>query len=84
MNSRERVQRAIHFERPDRVPISHGVLPAALEKYGAELEAILTEFSDDFGWDYTVKPTPEEYPRSIRWGIRKMLSAHSGAAWNPG
>ena len=68
MNSRERVQRAIHFERPDRVPISHGVLPAALEKYGAELEAILTEFSDDFGWDYTVKPTPEEYPSIYQVG----------------
>ena len=34
MNSRERVQRAIAFARPDRPPISHAVLPAAQLKYG--------------------------------------------------
>lgn len=71
MNSRERVQRAIHFQQPDRIPVSHGVLPAALEKYGVELEAILSEFSDDFGWEYTIKPKPEQYPAMYRVGYSK-------------
>ena len=43
LNSRERVQRAIQFERPDRVPISHAVLPAASIKYGEALDEILTD-----------------------------------------
>jgi hypothetical protein len=37
MNSRERVQRAVRFKNPDRVPISHAVLPAAQLKYGPAL-----------------------------------------------
>jgi uroporphyrinogen decarboxylase len=52
LDSRERVRRAIRFDRPDRVPISHAVLPAAQLKYGAALAEILAEYREDFGWDY--------------------------------
>jgi uroporphyrinogen decarboxylase len=52
MNSRERVKKAIRFKKPDRVPISHAVLPAALLKYGEQLSEILAEYREDFGWDY--------------------------------
>ena len=52
MKSRERVKNAINFQKPDRVPISHAVLPAALLKYGPELSEILSEYREDFGWDY--------------------------------
>ncbi|MBM3294437.1 MAG: hypothetical protein FJY82_07915, partial [Candidatus Aminicenantes bacterium] len=52
MTSRGRVRRAIRFERPDRVPISHAVLPAAQLKYGPALAEILAEYREDFGWDY--------------------------------
>ena len=52
MDSRERVHRAIRFDRPDRAPISHAVLPAAQLKYGAALSEILAEYREDFGWDY--------------------------------
>jgi hypothetical protein len=31
MNSRERVRRAIGFQKPDRTPVSHAVLPASKE-----------------------------------------------------
>jgi uroporphyrinogen decarboxylase len=68
MNSRERVKRAIAFERPDRVPISHAVLPAAQLKYGAALAEILAEFREDFGWDYMADLPPEEYPAVYRQG----------------
>ena len=37
MNSQELVCRAIRFERPDHVPVSHAVLPAAQLKYGQAL-----------------------------------------------
>ena len=52
MNSRERVNRTISFNNPDRVPISHAVLPAAQLKYGEALDEILAEYREDFGWDY--------------------------------
>jgi hypothetical protein len=51
MNSRERVRRAIQFQQPERLPVSHAVLPAAQIKYGAALNELLAEFREDFGWD---------------------------------
>ena len=51
MNSRERVRRAVAFQKPDRAPISHAVLPAAQLKYGQAFNEILAEFREDFGWD---------------------------------
>ena len=68
MDSRERVQRAIGFQKPDCVPISHAVLPAASIKYGEALGAILREFHEDFGWD-TMEDLPrEKYPPLYRQG----------------
>jgi hypothetical protein len=49
MTSRERVQRAIHFGSPDRVPFFHGVLPAAREVLGKALERIFADYPSDFG-----------------------------------
>jgi len=46
MQSRERVKRAIKFQKPDRVPISHAVLPAAQLKYGQAMNELL-EVSPD-------------------------------------
>jgi len=68
LNSRQRVKAAIHFQRPDRAPISHAVLPAALLKYGESLAAILTEFREDFGWDYLPDLPVQEYPAVYRGG----------------
>lgn len=68
MNSRERVIRAIRFQKPDQVPISHAVLPAAQLKYGVELDEILEEYRDDFGWDYMPDLPPENYPPLYRKG----------------
>jgi uroporphyrinogen decarboxylase len=62
MNSRERVKRAIQFQNPDRVPISHAVLPAAGLKYGQALAEILIEFREDFGWDFMTDLPVEKYP----------------------
>jgi len=49
MDSRERVIRAIEFERPDRIPISYdGIYEAAFEKYGPSLNRILERYPSDF------------------------------------
>ncbi len=68
MDSRERVKRAIHFQDPDRIPISHAVLPAAQLKWGAQLADILAEFREDFGWDYMEDLQPEDYPAQYKAG----------------
>ncbi|MCJ7520476.1 MAG: hypothetical protein MUO42_12510 [Anaerolineaceae bacterium] len=68
MNSRERVNRAINFKYPDRVPISHAVLPATQLKYGEPLAEILTEFRDDFGWDYMTDLPVNEFPALYKEG----------------
>ena len=71
MNSRERVGRAIHLQNPDRVPISHAVLPAAQLKYGQALAEILTEFREDFGWDYLSDLPLERFPAQYKKGLNR-------------
>jgi uroporphyrinogen decarboxylase len=75
LNSRERVIRAITFGGPDRVPLLHGVLPAALMKHGQALVDLLYEYKDDFGGQYSV-PKPEDItgPYAVgestdEWGV---------------
>lgn len=68
MNSREQVTKAIEFKYPDRVPISHAVLPAAQLKYGMQLAEILSEFRDDFGWDYLDDLPLEDFPALYKKG----------------
>ena len=68
MNSRQRVKCAINFNHPDRVPISHAVLPAAQIKYGKALDEILTEFREDFGWDYMQDLPLEDFPAVYKKG----------------
>jgi len=69
MNSRERIKRAIRFERPDRIPIAHAVLPAAQLKYGKALNELLTEFREDLGWDYLPDQPPERWSPQYRRGL---------------
>jgi hypothetical protein len=71
MMSRERVLRAIEFRRPDRLPISHAVLPAAQIKYGRALDEILAEFREDFGWDYLPDQPAAEFPPQYRQGLNR-------------
>ena len=68
LNSRQRVKSAINFCNPDRVPISHAVLPAAQIKYGKALDEILTEFREDFGWDYMQDLPAEDFPAVYKHG----------------
>lgn len=68
MNSRERVRRAVRFEDPDRIPVSHAVLPAAQLKHGPALTDILAEFRDDFGWDHMADLPVEKYPPQYKKG----------------
>jgi uroporphyrinogen decarboxylase len=71
MNSRERVRRAIRFGTPDRVPVSHAVLPAAELKYGRALAEILAEHREDFGWDYMDALPLEKYSPQYKPGRNK-------------
>jgi len=71
MNSRERVHRAISFQKPDRAPVSHAVLPAAQLKHGSALDEILAEFREDFGWDGIEDLSVEEYPPLYKQGIQE-------------
>jgi hypothetical protein len=71
MNSRERVRRAVHFQNPDRVPVSHAVLPAAQIKYGRALTEILAEYREDFGWDYMADLPGELFPPQYKKGLNR-------------
>ena len=68
LKSRERVVRAIQFGYPDRVPISHAILPAAQIKYGRALEDILETVHEDFGWSFLPDMRPEDFPPLYRGG----------------
>jgi len=77
VNSRERVIRAIEFKGPDRVPLFHGVLPAALLVHGRALANLLNEFKDDFGVKWKV-PKIEELDGTYRNGA---FTDPWGVAW---
>jgi len=47
MTSRERVIKAITFDKPDRVPVSCWLSPLLYEKYGAKLAEIQSRYPDD-------------------------------------
>jgi uroporphyrinogen decarboxylase len=49
MDSRERVRRALTFENPDRIPVSHSYLPAAMDRYGHQLEELFQTYPEDVG-----------------------------------
>jgi len=75
MESRERVVRAIKFQKPDRPPISHAILPSAQYKYGEKLSEIINSFHEDFGWhllpDLPIENLPPLYKlgrHSDDWG----------------
>jgi len=59
MKSRERVVKAIHFDRPDRPPISHAILPSAQYHYGDALKKITDSVHEDFGW-YLLPDLPRD------------------------
>jgi len=71
MDSRDRVRRAVRFDRPDRVPISHAVLPAAQLRYGTALNEILAEYREDFGWDYLDDLPPSQFSALYRQGLNR-------------
>jgi uroporphyrinogen decarboxylase len=67
MNSRERVTRAIHFDKPDRPPIQHAILPCAQYKHGDALKKITDAVPEDFGWqllpDLPIERLPPLYKK---------------------
>jgi len=49
MTSRERVKRAIRFERPDRAPVIHAYLPASADALGERFQEVLAKYPSDYG-----------------------------------
>lgn len=68
MTSREKVTRAIQFQKPDSLPISHAILPSAQYRYGAELSNIINSFHEDFGWHLLPDLPREKLPPLYRLG----------------
>jgi uroporphyrinogen decarboxylase len=68
MTSRERVRRAVHFQRPDRPPISHAILPSAQYHYGEALTEITNSFPEDFGWHLLPDLPPAKLPPLYKKG----------------
>lgn len=71
MNSRERVSRAIHFQKPDRPPISHAILPSAQYHYKESLKAITDAVPEDFGWNMLPDLPREKLPPMYRKGVNR-------------
>lgn len=69
MKSRERVSRAIHFQKPDRPPISHGILPSVQYEFGDALKAITDKVHEDFGWDLLPDLPKEKLPPMYKPGV---------------
>lgn len=71
------MRRAVHFEGPDRAPIVHSVLPAGVMGRVKEINALLTEFKDDGGW----QPYPEDWelPANHRKGA--VWTDEWGCTW---
>lgn len=78
MNSRQRVISAIELSGPDRVPVFHGVLPAALLKHGQPLADLLNEYNHDFGGHWKV-PQPDEITGPYAKGT---TTDEWGVIWN--
>jgi uroporphyrinogen decarboxylase len=68
LNSRERVSKAIHFQGPDRLPISHAILPSAQYHYGEALKAITDAVPEDFGWSLLPDLPPDKLPAVYKLG----------------
>lgn len=79
MTSKERVKRAVHFERPDRIPILHSFTTGVLPELGQGLIEIFTRYPSDISLQYPENyrlETPEDQRRMKKcawtdeWGCR--------------
>ncbi len=68
MTSREKVIRAIQFQKPDSLPISHAILPSAQYRYGKKLSEIINSFHEDFGWHLLPDLPREKLPPLYKLG----------------
>lgn len=77
MTSRERVQAAITFDEPDRVPLDVWPVPASFKRHGERLAALFEEHPIDFvhpnwimKWDpESLEPTFREGKYTDEWGV---------------
>ncbi len=88
MTSRERVNAAIEFKGPDRVPFTNVFFPGALWRHGRKLIELMERHPDDFGnKGFQIPPEPdvviEEYTDD--WGVtwRRSKGYSAGEVLKP-
>lgn len=64
MNSRERVRKTIRFDNPDKVPIRHMAMNAALHEHGRKLLNLWKEIPGDFGENTEIE-IPHPDPKDV-------------------
>lgn len=72
MTSRERVQRCLRFETPDRPPRELWALPWAWNRFPEELRALGTRFPGDFG-GVTSPYRPSSRARGEQYGVGEYV-----------
>ncbi len=81
MTSRERVRRAVRFEGPDRIPLSHACLAGGLRDLGDGLRGVFGKYPSDFSgqypWEYTL-----DDPTSKRWLSKCTWRDEWGSEWS--
>jgi hypothetical protein len=75
LESRERVKRAIHFGRPDRIPIMHHTLIGAWNRYEEKLRELYGRYPADIV--SLAFNSSDEYGPAVREGVRDEW----GALW---
>ncbi len=71
MNRRERVLRAVEMGKPDRCPIVHALLPAALLRHGNALVELLRDYPNDFGSSEHTIPQVQDLGPDYRSGVNR-------------
>lgn len=78
MDGRERAQRAVDFEGPDRVPIMHSILAGAFHKYGDALKKLVEE---DYPPDFLRVDYRKDWAKGRALGPAESYTDEWGCLW---
>ena len=81
MTSKERVDRAVHFSGPDRIPIIHAHLPGGLNELGEGLRDVFRRYPSDFSGQYADAYTLDD-DRGRRYLNKCTWTDEWGCAWD--
>jgi len=78
MDGRERAQRAVDFDGPDRVPIIHSILVGAFHKYGDELKRLVEE---EYPADFLRADYRKDWAKGRALGPGESYTDEWGCLW---